>query len=81
MKVIQKEVLKRYQEIAEKHNVTIEELMEVESSMWKMVTTKMSEGDRNDFSSFHNIYIAGLGTFYASEPKWRHINKLKKDER
>lgn len=35
----------------------------------------MSEGDKEDFDSFHNIYIVGLGTFYASEGMWKHLNK------
>lgn len=75
MRVLQKEIKQKYKEIARKHNLELKDIQDVESSIWKMVIEKISEGNKDDFSSFHNIYIAGLGTFVASEGKWKHMNK------
>ena len=81
MRLIQKRVLKRFKEIAEKHNVEIEDIVSIESTIWKMVADKMSEGKYEDFDSFHNIYLAGLGTFHISKGKWKYTNiKRKKKE-
>ncbi len=83
MKKLQKELLRKYKEIAAKHNCTLKEVTDVEMSIWRMVSEKMAEGDREDFSTFHNIYLAGLGTFYASEGlhKFVTMNRKKKELR
>lgn len=73
MRPIQKELTKRYREIANKHGVDLKDILEVETSIWKMVAEKMGEGDKDEFSTFHNIYLSGLGTFVASEGLHRYV--------
>ena len=78
MRTIQKEVLKRWKEIAEKYNVPLKTIRDIESSIFQMVKEEMGKGDKESYESFKNIYIRNLGTFYASKVKWRKYNK--KDE-
>ena len=74
MRKLQKDVLRRFRDIANKHDIELEDIISIESSIWKMVALKMSEGEKDDFSSFHNIYIAGLGTFHASAGLHKYLN-------
>ena len=75
MRVVQKEVLRKFKEIAEKHNVPVQTVIDVESSIWKMVSTKISEGDRTNPESFHNIYLRFLGTFRFNKGTYYYINR------
>lgn len=75
MRIIQKEILRKWKEIAEKNNVSLRTVRDVESSIFQMIKEEISKGNREDFDSFKNIYIKNLGTFYASKNKWIKINK------
>lgn len=77
MRAIQKEVLRRWRKIAEEHNVPLQTVKNIEASIFKMVKEEMAKGNKEDFSSFKNIYIKNLGTFYTSKVKWRNLNKKK----
>lgn len=75
MRIIQKEILRKWKEIAEKNNVSLRTVRDIESSIFQMIKEEISKGNREDFDSFKNIYIKNLGTFYASKNKWIKINK------
>lgn len=77
MRIVQKEVLRKFREIAQKHNVPVQTVIDVESSIWKMVKEKISEGDRNNPESFHNIYLRFLGTFKFHRSMYDYMNKFK----
>lgn len=78
MRIIQKELLKRWTKIAEKHNVPLQTVKDIESSIWKYVKREMSSGVKDDYSTFKNIYLKNLGTFFISERKFNAIMKHKK---
>ena len=80
MRIIQKEVLKRWKEIAEKYNVPLKTVKDIEASIFQMVKEEMAKGNKDSFDSFKNIYIRNLGTFYASKVKWSRINKKSKNK-
>lgn len=80
MRIVQKEVLRKFREIAQKHNVPVQTVIDVEGSMWKMVKEKISEGDRNNTESFHNIYLRFLGTFKFHRSMYDYMNKFKVKE-
>lgn len=75
MRIIQKEILRKWKEIAEKYNVPIKTVRDIESSIFQMIKEEIGKGNREDFDSFKNIYIKNLGTFYASKNKWIKINR------
>ena len=75
MRILQKEVLKRFKEISQKLNVPLQDVIDVESSIWKLVKEKIAEGKRGDIDTFRNIYIKNLGTFYANKGKFKYVNK------
>ena len=75
MRIIQKEILRKWKQIAEKYNVPIKTVRDIESSIFQMIKEEIGKGNREDFNSFKNIYIKNLGTFYASKNKWTKINK------
>ena len=80
MRVIQKEVLKRWREIAEKHKLPLQTVKNVEASIWVMVKEEMTKGNIKDIDSYKNIFIRYLGTFHVSKGKYKHI-KIRKDEK
>jgi len=79
MRIVQKEVLKKYKELALKHNVPVQTIIDIESSIWKYVGKEMSSGIKEDFNTFKNIYLKNLGTFYAHKGKHTNMNKHNKD--
>ena len=81
MRTIQKSLLKRFKEIAQKHNVPLETVISIEGSIWKYVSQEMSSGVRGVADTFKNIYIRHLGTFYMHKGKFYNMNKhLKKND-
>lgn len=80
MRIVQKEVLKKFREIAKKHNIPLQTVIDIESSIWKYVSKEMSEGVTPDFDTFRNIYIRNLGTFYANRGKYNNVNRNRKDD-
>jgi len=77
MRIIQKEVLRRWKKIAERNNVSLKTVRDIESSIFQMIKEEIGKGNREDIESFKNIYIKNLGTFYVSKVKWRNLNKKK----
>lgn len=75
MRIIQKEVLRKWKEIAEKYNVSLKTVKDIEYSIFQMVKEEMGKGVKEDLDSFKNIYIKNLGTFYVSKNKWSKINR------
>lgn len=79
MRLIQKELQKRIKELADKYDLEVADVMAVESAIWKTVANKMAEGNRHDYNTFHNIFLKGLGTFYASIGMYYKVNGIKKE--
>ena len=80
MRIIQKEILRKWKEIAEKHNVPLKTVRDIEASIFQMIKEEMAKGVRGDMDSFKNIYIKNLGTFQISKVKWRNLNKKRDEE-
>ena len=78
MRIIQKELLKRQVEIAKKHNVPLQTVKDIESSIWKYVKKEMSSGVRDNYASFKQIYLKNLGTFFITERRFNAILRAKK---
>ena len=78
MRIIQKELLEKFKEIALKHNVPIKTVMEIEGSIWKYTVHELTSGVKGVFDTFKNIYIRHLGTFYLHKGIFDGINKRAK---
>jgi len=78
MRVIQKQVLRKWQEIAAKYNVSIDDIREVETSIWNYVKSEMAKGIKGQYNTFKNIYLRYFGTFYVRSDRFDYINKKRK---
>lgn len=68
-------MLRKWEEIAQKHNVPLQTVKDVETSIWKFVREEMEKGIKGQFDTFRNIYLRHLGTFYAHKGKFTNIEK------
>jgi hypothetical protein len=73
MRVIQKEILRKWKEIAEKHNVSLDVVKNVETTIWDFVKERMGRGEKGKIETFDNIYLRYLGTFYVHKGKFKYM--------
>jgi hypothetical protein len=66
----------QYLLIAEKYGITLKDVFEIESAIWRFVRDSMTVGG-DSIESFENIYLRNLGTFHISSGVYKHINKHK----
>ena len=81
MRLTQKELRKKFKNIAQKYNVPEQTVLDIESSVWKYVRQEISKGIKGDFSTFKNIFIRYFGTFYANKSIYNAIEKRNKTMR
>jgi len=80
MRIIQKELLKKWVQIAEKHKVPLQTVKDIESSIWKYVKKEISSGVKGKYDTFKNIYLKNLGTFFVTDRKLNYLNKAANDK-
>jgi len=76
MRIVQKEVLRKWEEIAKKYNVSVQVVKDVESSIWKYVKQEMSKGIKEDYSSYKHIYLRFLGTFFVNKRRFNKVREI-----
>ena len=82
--IIQKETRNLIKELAKKYNLTFEETREIVYSQFKYVREELAKGERGgEISTFKNIILKYLGTFYTKEDRLRRIQEAvnKKNEK
>jgi len=75
MRIIQRELLRKWEEIANKYEVSPEVVRNIETSIWRFVRNEMSKGVKGKLDTFKTIYLRYLGTFYVHKGKFKHMNK------
>lgn len=82
--IIQKETRNLIKELASEFNLSFEESKDIVFSQFKYVREELAKGDKGgDITTFKNIILKYLGTFYTKESRLKRIveAKQKKDER
>lgn len=78
--IIQKEIRNLIKEIADELELPFETVREIVYSQFKYVRKELEKGIKNESSTFKNILLKYLGTFYATEAKINfYKNKAKRN--
>lgn len=74
--LIQRPIHKIVKELAEKHNITMQEASVIVQSQFHFVANEIRKGQRGDASTFSTILLKYFGTFQFAKNKHTAIGKL-----
>jgi hypothetical protein len=77
MQLVQKPIKKIIKEVAIELDLPIEVVTDIYYSQFKFVAVEMAKGVKGEESTFSNILLKYLGTFYASKPKIFYSSKAR----
>jgi hypothetical protein len=76
--IIQKETRNLIKELSVEFKLSFEETKDIVFSQFKYVKEELAKGDKGgDFTSFKNIILRYLGTFYTKEKKLERLREAK----
>lgn len=73
--MIQKPLWERMKVLAQKHNVPVSRIEEVERVVWEFVYNEMSSGCDYKEENYENILLKYLGTFYVKSSALRKLRE------
>ena len=74
MNPTQKPLKEEMIKLAEKHDIPVEKIEEIERAMWDFVRTEIARGSKDNTDSFENIYLRYLGTFHTKKSIINHVS-------
>ena len=70
---LQKEVIDVINQVADKFDISYDDAYNMYISQFDMAKKAIESGDKGDYESMKQVQLGKLGTFVASEGKWRHM--------